>query len=442
MNDRPIPETACNARRGCVRIGCGALAILLISALVAWRVLVIANRPPNIKISSHSVPRPNAYDDWLAAGEIAMRIKPPGPLSDTRDVSTWTLPQLKAFVDANQPVFSLFRKGLAEPYKHPPVRTIVWQHRYEYLRELARCVAGEGIHFKAAGQPGHATRCCLDVVEMGVRIPDGGAYITALVGLAVEGIGYSQLPGLLAELPYKDLLAVQTRIERIQAQRVPVSEIILEQGRRSVSVWQRILQDPSFLQSLVSPSVWHPKYGQKEFTSEPRAPRMSLREAWANVRLAFQNKQAMLEELQSYYEQLAREAEGPFYKGPPHVQPPRTVPGEMDGEIAGRMPVTLCRPPAILELLRTDCALRRYRMDLGRYPDSLSQLVPRYVKSVPIDPCGGKPLKYRAVKGGREFLLYSIGTNLKDDGGLAGNWRDPDAKSDIVEGKWYLPSTP
>lgn len=61
-------------------------------------------------------------------------------------------------------------------------------------------------------------------------------------------------------------------------------------------------------------------------------------------------------------------------------------------------------------------ALKLYRADRGEYPDSLDALAPEFLESVPRDPFAGEPLKY--VREGEGFLVYSLGPNGVDDGGL------------------------
>lgn len=62
-------------------------------------------------------------------------------------------------------------------------------------------------------------------------------------------------------------------------------------------------------------------------------------------------------------------------------------------------------------------ALQRYKQDKGGYPDSLQELVKGdYLMELPIDPWSDKPLVYR--KTDNDFILYSIGPNFKDDGGV------------------------
>lgn len=61
------------------------------------------------------------------------------------------------------------------------------------------------------------------------------------------------------------------------------------------------------------------------------------------------------------------------------------------------------------------CALERYRISRGAYPETLDLLVPDFVASIPHDPCDGKPLRYRLEP--NSYLLYSVGIDRKDDGG-------------------------
>jgi hypothetical protein len=52
----------------------------------------------------------------------------------------------------------------------------------------------------------------------------------------------------------------------------------------------------------------------------------------------------------------------------------------------------------------------------GQLPETLDELVPDFLPSVPIDPNGGKPLRYHPNSDGT-YLLYSVGENGVDDGG-------------------------
>jgi hypothetical protein len=64
-------------------------------------------------------------------------------------------------------------------------------------------------------------------------------------------------------------------------------------------------------------------------------------------------------------------------------------------------------------------ALSTYKSGHGAYPDSLAALEQAGSK-LPKDPFGGKPFRYR--REGPGFIVYSIGSDMKDDGGLPPVW--------------------
>lgn len=65
---------------------------------------------------------------------------------------------------------------------------------------------------------------------------------------------------------------------------------------------------------------------------------------------------------------------------------------------------------------RTGLAIERYRLARANaLPESLSALVPVYLPAVPLDLFDGQPLRYRKLP--RGYVVYSIGSDLSDDGG-------------------------
>ena len=71
---------------------------------------------------------------------------------------------------------------------------------------------------------------------------------------------------------------------------------------------------------------------------------------------------------------------------------------------------------AQVDLARVACALERFRLAHGEYPETLDALAPQFIEKLPHDIIGGQPLHYRRTEDGR-FVLYSIGWDEKDDGG-------------------------
>jgi hypothetical protein len=83
------------------------------------------------------------------------------------------------------------------------------------------------------------------------------------------------------------------------------------------------------------------------------------------------------------------------------------------------------------------CALERYGVIHSQYPESLDALSPDFLKLSPKDIIGGAPLKYH-LKNNTNFVLYSIGWNQKDDGGVSGS-SDP-TRFELRKGDWLWPS--
>jgi hypothetical protein len=65
------------------------------------------------------------------------------------------------------------------------------------------------------------------------------------------------------------------------------------------------------------------------------------------------------------------------------------------------------------------CALERFRLAHGEYPENLDGLVPQFLDTIPHDIIGGGPLHYSRASQGA-FMLYSVGWNGRDDGGSRG----------------------
>lgn len=88
------------------------------------------------------------------------------------------------------------------------------------------------------------------------------------------------------------------------------------------------------------------------------------------------------------------------------------------------------RATAHLAGLQMLVALRRYELAHGHLPSALEAAAAETIlKTVPMDPYAGAPLRY-AVVGGKP-TIYSIGKDLKDDGGQA-DWKSGTQPGDFL----------
>jgi len=102
-----------------------------------------------------------------------------------------------------------------------------------------------------------------------------------------------------------------------------------------------------------------------------------------------------------------------------------------------------------VNLARMACALERYRLAHGEYPETLDALVPQFIEKLPHDIIGGQPsqgsgsasqpLHYRRTADGK-FLLYSVGWNETDDGGQVVLKEDGTVDRDKGDWVWQYPT--
>ena len=82
---------------------------------------------------------------------------------------------------------------------------------------------------------------------------------------------------------------------------------------------------------------------------------------------------------------------------------------------------------AYANLAQIAIALKRYKKEVGSYPEGLSSLAPKFIAELPMDNFSGKPYLYKPV--GQGFVVYSLGKDGRDDGGKRGEQR---MQGDIV----------
>jgi hypothetical protein len=101
-----------------------------------------------------------------------------------------------------------------------------------------------------------------------------------------------------------------------------------------------------------------------------------------------------------------------------------------------RIPVKAAKAQTAVDHALLACALERYRLANGQFPDKLQALMPGLLAQLPHDPLGDEPYKYRRTEDG-QFILYSVGWNQRDDGGTSGKGLYDEKEGDWV---WQYPA--
>lgn len=425
-----MPDSNSSSRsKGLTCLVIGSIPVMLLLLLVA--AFLINNRPPSITVPTPKMPKDNGWDYFIRACKMldpAHRC----PMSDaSRKPEEWTIPELETFVKANEPALAVLREGLDKDFLMPPMRDLAsvagpYEHFAE-MREMARTFSGEALYYRRLGRNAQAVNAHIDAVEMGVTLPRGGPVIAVLVGTAIEAIGEHGIHEVISRLNARELAQVARRLEMIQSKRTPLGENTIEDPRSSLAVGIRMFSGRDRLKYAWNAQPWTTTWFDDD---EPRTVRY-LR----NAKFAFTNKQRMLRQIDDYSREMAAECNQPFQERS-RVPVPNNPICELLAQYYRNVHHTYCRSQARLTLIEFYVALRRHHLDTGRYPAKLADLSPKYLKQIPADPFGGKALRYRLVDNGKSYLLYSIGPNLKDDGGKPGECRDANLAEDLVAGKF------
>jgi hypothetical protein len=86
------------------------------------------------------------------------------------------------------------------------------------------------------------------------------------------------------------------------------------------------------------------------------------------------------------------------------------------------------------------CALERYRLARGQFPESLGALVPEFISQAPHDVINGQPLNYHRTPDG-QYVLYSVGWDATDQGGVIGRGKNGQSVDHMTgDWVWRLPA--
>lgn len=82
-------------------------------------------------------------------------------------------------------------------------------------------------------------------------------------------------------------------------------------------------------------------------------------------------------------------------------------------------------------------SILRFEKENGRLSNDLNELLEKeYLKTVPMDPYSDKPLVYKKIDDG--FMLYSVGSNFIDDGGISSTDNRGEKREFGENGDWIL----
>ncbi len=229
--------------------------------------------------------------------------------------------------------------------------------------------------------------------------------VGVLVAMAADGIGYNLLEALLADkgLGPADLALLQITDA---PHRVSVMRAFLMEEAFGLSCFAMLADRPEALwdfsgQGGAGVSLAQPLMGTWRVFLMP--------EDLASYRRVMRRLQDAAAKPHFEYVRARQETGGDLCRGDYGILTRMIVPA------LTRMLDKAAEADAARLTARAALAAAAYRANQGKLPARLDDLVPQYLDAVPTDPFDGKPIRMAVAATG--VVFYSVGEDLKDDGG-------------------------
>jgi hypothetical protein len=350
---------------------------------VRWRLA-----DPAINIPTPTMPSPNAFDYYVAAGKLLVDVDKVQDAVDEGEQWEYLPAAKEALLAANAAAVEKWREGLQYEYGEPPIRS--YEQTMPYFadfRDLARVLRLKAQVQGEKGDWAGAMTTQLDVMAFCADITHGSMLIGTLVSTACQAPLRSDMRQAMEHLNAEQARAAARRLAAISGAQAPMAAVMTEDKWATLACLVEFMDKPS-RGDLVRYLVW--------------------------------SKQRIVDDCTFYLNQVIAMVGKPYAR-------PGPLPEYPEAELRGEM---LMGPDVIRStqcgyevnrsrngLLVAELALRAWRLEHGEHPRSLHQLVPDYLDEVPQDPFAiNAGLRYERT-GPDEYLLYSIGPDCKDDGG-------------------------
>ena len=355
--------------------------------------------------------RPNALLYYVAAGFMI----PPIPNNTQKDLIQNVLSEgwsekaepLKPYIETWQPAFNLIRKGAVLDYakgigSQGPL-TPVPNFLAAQLGAKALCL--EGRYLESLGKHREALEDYLTALTMGRDyMSPGNSLISPLVGVAVISVGTGQIRALVTagKLAPADLERCRTRLEAIDKDYPSFADAFRVESLH-IRWWIDRIRKDGNAEGLIAESKMPPETATE------------LRQAVKDIdRIEADHKKL--------WDTIVRNEETPWWKqnreeynkelerihAASHPLVAKTVPNFLEAGTRG------WTARAGLRLARVATGLEIYKLQNGRYPDSLDALTPAQIGAEPpVDPFAGKSFRYRLD--GDRYAMWSLGPDSADN---------------------------
>ena len=325
-------------------------------------------------------------------------------------------------VQNNAPVLAKTREalrlGIVVPASDPTQMADI--RSFATARELARQFAQQADVRAADGDALGAAEASLDAIELGAQF-GRGTMLQWLVGQAVESIGRKYLLKHASRLNAAQSRAVAARLERINAGRSSLEELLRAEEQATFETSLAFAEDPA---------------ARAEMQADLRKPEDTDNYSYAQLRQLLALTKAQLEANSAalFGAAIAR-AQQP-YQSTRDAAPLEGADPLTDGAAfsVNALPFLHAGNVSSHRLATAALKLRALKLDSGAYPATFDAGVDPFSPTL-------SPLIYK--RDGDKYLLYSVGPDGTDDGGaeIRSSVTDPATGDEIATNRVRADST-
>jgi hypothetical protein len=386
---------------------------------------------PLLKLAD--VKRDSAFDLLQRAGGEQPKISDSAAAENLKELNRanvvpWSaaaFPNLTRTLAEGAGALALARSAASAPNPQVPTYTSP-ADRFDYaigVLRLSKLFRASAAHRVSTGDIAGAYAELETAIAFARILSRGGALLPALVDITCD---------LLACRTMR-LIALQNNVQPEVAGRA--INYLLESDKSAEPLAETFRQEYRVVPAIVK--VFFDPRGQTLFGFDEKTANSERQARWSAHlfgKLLGSSQERVTADLADVYRCLVNLADGPYDlkhlqrfedSVVPSVRPGGLIRlddpvGYIVAKIAapGFTPIIIkyCRRSAELRATAVVLALRQYQQAEQHLPQTLQDLVPKYLSEVPVDPFDGKSLRYRVRTDGR-WIVYSVGPNQLDENG-------------------------
>jgi hypothetical protein len=325
----------------------------------------------------------NGYEEIVAAGERAQGNQ---ALAATQEPGATLAMKRQALADPNNvEALRLLRIGLEKPLRSPDagLGLDAALPRFGLLRQLARLLVVEQYVLLADGRTGAALGSLRDGLRVAYLIK-GERIIGGLVGVAMESILLNGMAGHIEQLSAPDCDRLVALAKERLAAPDPMAAALEAERAYTLAMMEQLRRQPS-----------GPTEPDAQIEADPGAVAAFAERFAAVINLHFTERIVALR-----LPPWKRREPKPIEDGSPEGRVARML-----LPVTAQAMTSFTRSQARMQLLGVHAALRRFRWEHERLPDSLAEL---RLGDLAVDPFTGQSLVYRRT-GPTAYELSSAG---------------------------------